>query len=101
MTVCQWLLRLGANVNRTDILGRTSLHYAAQHDSANAARLLIAAGANLDLRDWKDRTPLIIAKTGLAIDIVEIIRAEESLRGAQRTKALRLLQTKRQPPPSG
>ena len=40
--ICRWLLRLGANVNRTDILDRTALHDAVRHNAADVARLLLA-----------------------------------------------------------
>jgi len=48
------LLKSGAAVNATDVHGDTALMIAARDGSPDAARALLAAGANRDLRN-KDR----------------------------------------------
>jgi len=88
--LCSWLLRCGADVNRTDILGRTALHHAAQDGAANAARLLISHDADLDAKDWQGRTPLDLAESDNGEALARVIRDEISLRHGQRVKAVRL-----------
>jgi ankyrin repeat protein len=88
--LCRWLLRLGADANRADILGRTALHHAVREGAADAARLLIAHGAGLDAKDWQGRTPLDLAEAGNGEALAGAIRAEISLRHARRVKAVRL-----------
>ena len=86
---CRWLLRLGTNVNRTDILGRTALHHAVRDGAAETARLLIAHGADLDTKDWQGRSPLDLAEAGNGEALARVIREEISLRHGQRVKAVR------------
>jgi len=53
------LIEKGADVNAPRDVGFTPLHYAAQHDSADAAALLIAHGGRLDAREGSSgHTPL-------------------------------------------
>ena len=40
---------------------QTPLHYAAKSGAAGCVRLLVAAGAELSSRDYRDRTPLQLA----------------------------------------
>ncbi|RME98737.1 MAG: ankyrin repeat domain-containing protein [Alphaproteobacteria bacterium] len=90
--LCHWLLCLGADVNRADILGRTALHRAVQDDAADAARLLIARGADLDAKDWQKRTPLDLAEAGDGAAFVRIIQKAISLRHSRKVKAVHLAQ---------
>ena len=53
------LRRLGGGAK--DSLGRTPLHKAAENDYLKTARLLIAAGAEIDAKDNKGWTPLLTA----------------------------------------
>lgn len=60
------LLGSGADVNACDDLQQTPLHHAAKsrYDSAgadNAAQLLISKGSNIEARDKKGRTPLLLS----------------------------------------
>jgi ankyrin repeat protein len=57
--VVELLLSLGANANATEKDGITALHRAVQSGSVQAMRLLVEAGADLDVRErkWKG-TPL-------------------------------------------
>ena len=87
--LCRWLLRLGAEINQSDILGRTALHYAVRDDATDAARLLIARGADLDAKDWQGHTPLELAEAGGG-KTAAVIREEFSLRNARKVKEVRL-----------
>jgi len=87
--LCRWLLDHGADVNRTDRLGRTALHHAVRDGAADAARLLIARGADLDAKDWQRRTPLDLAESDDGEALARVIREEISLRHGQRVKAVR------------
>lgn len=59
--VTSYLLRLGANPNSTDSSGNTLVHYAAAYGWYYCMKLLIEAGASLNLpNDWKI-TPLSLA----------------------------------------
>ena len=78
-------------MNRTDILDRTALHYAAQHGAMEAAQLLIAHGANLEAKDWKGRTPIDLAEANGSEAVAQIIREEISLRHSGRVKQAKVL----------
>ncbi len=52
----------GVDVARVDELGYTALHHAAQSRSAETAKLLLEAGADLHAKDAQGRTPVEIAK---------------------------------------
>lgn len=88
--LCRWLLRLGADVNRTDIRDMTPLHHAAWHGAADAARLLIAGGADPNAKDWKERTPLDLAEAGSGEALTRAIREAISARHAHRVKAMKI-----------
>jgi ankyrin repeat protein len=56
------LLKTGAEVNGAEGDGMTALHWAAMKDDVEMARMLIAAGANLDARTrLGEYTPVILA----------------------------------------
>ncbi|WP_018872263.1 ankyrin repeat domain-containing protein [Thioalkalivibrio sp. ALJ16] len=55
------LLESGADVNRADPSGRTALHEAAEHGTAEQVQLLLENGAALDTVDEETRTPLYLA----------------------------------------
>ena len=90
--LCLWLLRLGADVNRTDIRDMTPLHHAAWYGAADAARLLIERGADLDARDWRGRAPLDLAEAGNGEALARALREEISARHARKVKAVRVAQ---------
>ena len=53
------LLKRGANPNESeDELLFSPLHYAAAHSSVEIVQLLLAAGANLEAKDFEGFTPL-------------------------------------------
>ena len=93
--LCRWLLRLGADVNGTDIRDMTPLHHAAFHGATDAARLLIARGANLDARDWRGRSPLDLAEAGNGEALARTIRKEISARHGQRVKTVKVLRDRK------
>lgn len=51
------LVQSGAKVNMVDDLGRSPLHYAALHDRASVARLLMNRGAQARLKDAEGKSP--------------------------------------------
>ncbi len=57
----QNLIKGKANVNQTDRLGRTSLHFVAMNGTSEVAQLLIKAGAELDKFDKTFLTPFVIS----------------------------------------
>ena len=56
-------LSKSSNINEKDKRGTTPLHYAAAYGSAEAVRLLLAAGANVNARNDFEATPLMWAAT--------------------------------------
>ena len=46
---------------RTDGENQTPLHYAAKNNAVEAMKTLLRLGANLNVRDYKDRTPLFVS----------------------------------------
>ncbi|MAL77681.1 MAG: hypothetical protein CMN55_00980 [Sneathiella sp.] len=95
MVLCQWLLCLGVDVNRTDILGRTALHHAAQHNAVDAANFLVERGTDLDAKDWQQRTALELAETGRSEAISNLIREKRSLAHAQYVKGLKVQRSRK------
>ena len=53
-----WLIAQGANVNHQDRNGDSALHFAGQEKSEEAAKLLLKAGADLNVVDAYGNTPL-------------------------------------------
>lgn len=56
--VVRVLLEKGANPNAAGSQGFTALHYVAQENAPGLCELLIQHGANLESKDFQDRTPL-------------------------------------------
>jgi hypothetical protein len=59
--VRRFLLRDGWDINATNSHGLSALHEAAYHGHADVVRALVASGADLELRDRNDLTPLAMA----------------------------------------
>ena len=57
------LLKARADVNATQIDGTTALHWAAYHDDAETAALLVKAGANVNAVNRYGVPPLALACT--------------------------------------
>ncbi len=61
----KFLLEAGADVRASsDGVGRTALHFAALHDAEGSARVLVRAGADVDMRTPDGITPLMEAVRG-------------------------------------
>ena len=57
----QMLVEAGADVNRTNEAGFTALHGAAFRGLTEVAEYLVAQGADIDVQDFRQRTPYSIA----------------------------------------
>ena len=57
------LLKTGVDVNAAQIDGTTALHWAAYHDDAETAALLVRAGANVNAVNRYGLPPLSVAVT--------------------------------------
>jgi uncharacterized protein len=78
------LLDAGAPANSSNAFGKTPLMYAAQFDSAEAVRMLLAAGAEVNARTRQafgcalyvatgDRTPLHYAAENAALEVIRLL----------------------------
>ena len=74
LAVCERLLKAGADPNATCTPGgQTSLHHAAAEGHLEVARLLIGAGATVDVADAKGATPLDRAAAAGHDGVVELL----------------------------
>lgn len=92
--LCWLLLRLGADVNRRDILDRTALHYAAEYGGADTAKVLIEYSADLNARDWKEKRPLDLAEAKGNMELVQTIQEAISRWHTTRLKSIALASRK-------
>ena len=58
----RYALELGIDINAASDWGGTTLHGAAYHAADELIRFLVENGANMNLTDWEDQTPLRLAK---------------------------------------
>lgn len=72
-----FLINLGANINALARFRWTSLHEAAFAGNVDCVKMLIAAGADVNIGDIDDTTPLGIAirEGGEDDEVAEILRA--------------------------
>jgi ankyrin repeat protein len=63
----------GANAGVTDEYGHTALHLAVYRSDAALARAALASGAQVDVRDRADLTPLMIAAGAGACDVAHVL----------------------------
>ena len=63
MPILQELIRRGAHLDAVDANKNTALHYAAQFTMPETAAALLEAGANPNLRDKWNQTPLMMSLT--------------------------------------
>lgn len=61
ITLLNWLIDNGANVNHQDRNGYSALHFSAQQKILDCAKILIEKGANLEAQDDYGNTPLWVA----------------------------------------
>src|SRR5688572_33319638 len=62
-TAVRALLAKGADVNAAQVDGTTALHWATHYDDAEAAALLVKAGANVNAANRFGVPPLVLAST--------------------------------------
>jgi uncharacterized protein len=68
------LVQSGADVNAAEGDGMTALHFAAERNQAEGARILVYAGARLDARTRiGDFTPLLVASRMGHADVMEVL----------------------------
>ena len=68
------LITAGADINSTDIYGRTPLLYGARSRESRVVQSLLAAGADVQLRDNEGRTILDWAKfSDVADEMVKVL----------------------------
>ena len=81
--VAELLIRIGAHVDRTDNSGNIALHYAAlgagfpktkRGDQKGVAELLIANGANVNVRRIDGKTPLDRANDSGGAELADLLR---------------------------
>jgi ankyrin repeat protein len=76
LEVVRRLLEVRADVNGSTAGGATALHRAAYHDHLAVAEALVAAGANLEMKDHSfGSTPLHAAAVGRAASVAEFLVA--------------------------
>ena len=76
--VAEVLVRLGADVNARDHVGRTPMHHAANLGQLAVIEVLARAGADLSIRDEEGMTPLMwgeISRTGRNREVIAMLRA--------------------------
>ena len=67
------LLELGANVNALGPKGRSALHYASIGGFRDSIRMLLASGAQKNLRDATGMTPLDLARLKKHLHVIEVL----------------------------
>ncbi|XP_054443512.1 2-5A-dependent ribonuclease [Pteronotus mesoamericanus] len=75
---------MGADVNACDNMGRNALIHALVNlkksdEVMNVARILLAHGANVNVRGEKGKTPLILAVENDHLDVVEMLLEQEHI----------------------
>ena len=80
--IVRYILALpDVELNGRDHDGETALHHAVRENHADVVQLLIAAGANIEALDNKERSPLYRACEAGALDVVErLVRAGARVR---------------------
>ena len=72
-TIVSLLIRLGADVHRTDMLGRTPLHYAAEMGYVPIVRTLKQYGADPDKKDKEGISAMDLAKQRELKDVIALL----------------------------
>ena len=61
LELLSWLITAGCDISATDAMNLTPLHQAVLSGSVRACRILVFAGASLDIADLKGHTPRMLA----------------------------------------
>ena len=69
------ILDLGADVNVADLRGNTALHDAVRRGFASVVELLVAHGADVNVTNEREQTPLTLAETPLPVAGTNGLRA--------------------------
>lgn len=73
LAIARYLLEKGAPIQLPDASGRTILHYAVQYNHFDLVKLLIEQGAYLDSQDKEGDTPLLLAADAEHFDMVAFL----------------------------
>ena len=73
LTILKTLLKMGAGVNRTGIMGSTALGFACQNGSLEATTLLLQAGADPNLATFDKFSPLFAAACAGSVPIFNLL----------------------------
>jgi ankyrin repeat protein len=68
-----FILKIGANIDRQDNDGNTSLHLATVNDCIEIVKLLLEKGANIEAKDSNDLTPLHCASLNGNLKLVKLL----------------------------
>jgi hypothetical protein len=69
----KFLIANGAPVNGAGKLGMTPLHWAAVHDHAALAKILLDAGADRSLRNWFFLTPANLSHANSHVEVLRLL----------------------------
>ena len=61
MDIVKYLVKIGAELDKSDYEGTTPLYGAAYSGQLDSVRALVEAGADMNAKTKEDRTPLYIA----------------------------------------
>lgn len=90
LTILEYLLNSGANVNIGDIGGQTALHTAAEAGQEAACRALRQFGADVSVRDSQARSAADLARASNLPRLAEELKPPAVLRVGQLLICLRL-----------
>lgn len=60
-------------INVRDVYGNTPLHLACEEDRQEEARLLVSRGANLEIKNKEEKTPIDLCSPSLAKVLIKTV----------------------------